>query len=105
MKRLAFRLSWIEVLVATGILLVLLRIFFAGAIREWETQLFEMLGINGAAKYLLLAPLGLFVFYRRLRPSIVAARATGRPVVRWQILALSGVALLGAVACAYLLTH
>lgn len=102
MKRLSFRLSWLEVLVAIAILLVLLRVLFAGAIREWETQLFETLGLNASAKYFLLVPLSLALLYERLRPSVDAARAAGQPVVRWQILALSGVAIIGAVACAYL---
>jgi len=81
MKRANYSVSWVEILIACVVFLVLGRSIWAQELARFETTLFESLGIDEGVKYLITIPLFFWMIYRRYQADAKKVQGTGRSVI------------------------
>lgn len=64
-------------------------VFWAEEAARFEDDIFQSVGLDDSAKYLVTAPLAVWVLYRIFKREQAKARQEGRAVVRPQVLIVS----------------
>jgi hypothetical protein len=73
--------SWIEVLIALAIMLIIGRFIWAQELAQLESSFFSSLGISESTKYFLTVPLFCLVIYGHYKDGARQVQGTGRKVI------------------------
>ena len=96
-NRAFLKFTLIEWLVALVVLLILARFIWAEEVAAFEDRLFASVGLGVGAKYLVLLPLGVWVYFRLFKSEHAIAEGQGKKVVRPWVLVVSAASLVVAV--------
>lgn len=94
----------IEWLVAVIILMMLARMFWATELSGLENRLFASIGLDGAARYLVVLPLAAWVYYRLYKRAQFELREMGGKAVRPQVWIIAIAILVAAIAAVVFIT-
>lgn len=83
------RFTLIEWVVALPVLLILARLIWAEEAARFEDSLFESVGFGGGAKYLIIVPLAIWIYYILFKREQAKSRQEGVKVVRPQVLVIA----------------
>lgn len=97
-QRTFLRRTWIEWAVVACVLLIFARVYWATELRAAEDRLLQSLGIEPALKFLVVVPVGLYLYWRFFKREHAAARQAGRPAIRKGVIVVCGLLLALAVA-------
>lgn len=86
--------TWLEVALALGVLLLICRFVWARELATVETRLFQTLGINERAKFILTAPLVALVIWGHYKDGASQVKGTGRKVYSRPVIAFALISII-----------